>query len=79
MNSNAQRINQPLLHSIDLSNIYTDIPYQQSVVYVENKILNSTVLSVVNKALRLSWSQANSYLFSPNDVYIPSISTVQLK
>ncbi|CAF3399711.1 unnamed protein product [Rotaria socialis] len=72
--SNIPRVIQPLPSSIDLSNIYTDIPYQRSTIYVENKPLNSTVLSMINKVLRLSWAKANSYLFSSDDISIPSIS-----
>ncbi|CAF2376052.1 unnamed protein product [Rotaria sp. Silwood2] len=76
INSNTLRFIQPLPNSIHLPSIYTDIPYKRSTIYVENEILNSTILSMINKALRLSWSKANSYLFSPNDVFISSINTV---
>lgn len=71
--SNIPRITQPLISSMDLSNIYSDIPYKRSSIYIEKMTLNSTVLSIINKALRLSWAKANSYLFSSNDVFISSI------
>jgi hypothetical protein len=70
------RINQPLLNSIDLSNIYTNIPYKRYTIYFENIKLNSTILSIINQALRQSWTKGNSYLFSSNDLFIPTINTV---
>jgi len=74
--SNSLRVVQPLASSIDLPDIYIDIPYKQYTIYFQHKQLNSTILSMINKALRLSWSKANSYLFSSNDLFIPSMNTL---
>ncbi|CAF3961528.1 unnamed protein product, partial [Adineta steineri] len=75
INSNSLRFISPLSNSINLSNIYTNIPYKRYTIYLENKILNSTVLSIINKALKRSWLKANSYLFSINDLFITSMNT----
>ncbi|CAF3387595.1 unnamed protein product [Rotaria sp. Silwood1] len=74
-------VTQPLLNSILLSNIYTDIPYKKFSIYIDGNKMNltsSTTLSMINQALRISWSLANGNLFSPNDVFIPSINSVLL-
>jgi len=60
-------------NSINLSNIYTNIPYKQYTIYLENMKLNSTILAIINQALRQSWAKENSYFFQPNDLFIPSI------
>ncbi|CAF4988463.1 unnamed protein product, partial [Rotaria sp. Silwood1] len=75
-------VTQPLLNSILLSNIYTDIPYKKFSIYIDGNKMNltsSTTLSMINQALRISWSLANGNLFSANDVFIPSINSVLLK
>jgi hypothetical protein len=74
--SNSLRVVQPLASSIDLPDIYIDIPYKQYTIYFQHNQLNSTILSMINKALRLSWSKANSYLFSSDDLFIPSMNTL---
>ncbi|CAF0877176.1 unnamed protein product [Rotaria sp. Silwood1] len=74
-------VTQPLLNSILLSNIYTDIPYKKFSIYIDGNKMNltsSTTLSMINQALRISWSLANGNLFSANDVFIPSINSVLL-
>ncbi|CAF3582391.1 unnamed protein product [Rotaria sordida] len=74
-------VTQPLLNSILLSNIYTGIPYKKFSIYVDGNKINltsPTTLSMINQALRTSWSLANSNLFSANDVSIPSINSALL-
>jgi hypothetical protein len=68
-----------LINSISLPDIYTNIPYKSFAVYIDGTKLNltsSTTLAMINHALRISWSLANSNLFSANDVLIPSINPV---
>ena len=74
INFDSFKITQPLSNSINLPNVYMGIPYKQYTIYLENKLLNTTLLSMINKALRLSWAKANNYLFSSNDLFIPSIN-----
>ncbi len=72
-------VTQPLLNSIPLSDIYTDIPYKRFSIYIDGSKINltsSTTLSLINQALRTSWALANTNLFSANDVLIPSINSV---
>ncbi|CAF2104402.1 unnamed protein product [Rotaria magnacalcarata] len=74
-------VTEPLLSSILLSNIYTDIPYKKFSIYIDGTKLNltsSTTLSMVNQALRTSWSLANGNIFPANDVLIPSIISTLL-
>jgi hypothetical protein len=72
-------VTQPLFNSILLSDIYTDVPYKKFMIYIDGTNINLTspsTLSMINQALRTSWALANSNLFSPNDVLIPSINPV---
>ena len=72
-------VTSPLPSSILLPNIYTNIPYKSFSIYLHGHQLNlksPTILSMINQALRISWSLANSNLFSPDDVSIPSINPV---
>ncbi len=73
INSNTY---QSLTNSINLSNIYTNIPYKHYTVYVENRKLNSTILAIINQALRQSWVKGNNYFFQSNDLFIPSINPI---
>ncbi|UJR35334.1 hypothetical protein I4U23_028095, partial [Adineta vaga] len=71
-------VTQPSINSIILSNLYTNIPYKRFSLYIDGSKINltsSTTLSMLNQALRNSWALANSYLFSANDILIPSISS----
>ena len=61
---------------IDLPNLYMNIPYKQYTIYLENTKFNSTILSVVNQALRQSWAKGNSYFFQAKDLSIPSIHPI---
>jgi len=63
-----------LSNSINLPNIYTNIPYKHYTIYLENTKLNSTILAIINHALRQSWAKGNSYFFKSNDLFIPSIN-----
>ncbi len=72
-------VTQPLLNTILLSDIYTNIPYKRFSIYIDGTRINltsSTTLSMINQALRISWALANSNLFSANDLSIPSINSV---
>lgn len=72
-------VTQPLLNSILLSNIYTNIPYKRFSIYIDGSQINltsSTILSMINQALRTSWTLANNNLFSADDLSIPSINSV---
>lgn len=72
-------VTQPLLNSILLPNIYTDIPYKRFGIYLDGSRVNLTspaVLAQINQALRTSWTLANNNLFSPTDLLIPSINPV---
>ena len=67
----------PSLNSILVSNIYTGIPYKRYQIYIDGNRINVTspaTLSLINQAIRNSWSMANAYLFTPDDVLIPSIN-----
>jgi len=75
-------VTQPLLNTISLSDIYTNIPYKRFTIYIDGTRINltsSTTLSMINQALRTSWTLANSNLFSANDLSIPSINSVLSK
>ena len=63
-------------NSIDLPNLYSNIPYKQYTIYLENTKFNSTILSVINQALRQSWAKGNSYFFQAKDLSIPSINPI---
>ncbi|CAF1204774.1 unnamed protein product [Adineta ricciae] len=74
-------VTQPAMNLFSLSNLYTNIPYKQFSIYIDGNKVNltsSTTLAMINQALRTSWSLANSYLFSSNDVSIPSITSNML-
>jgi hypothetical protein len=73
LNSNSI---QTLSNSIHLSNLYTNIPYKQYTIYLENTKYNSTILAVINQALRQSWAKGNSYFFQAKDLLIPSINPI---
>ena len=65
-----------LTNPINLLNIYTDIPYKQYTIYLEHTNLNSTILAIINQALRQSWAKGNSYFFQAKDLFIPSINPI---
>ncbi len=73
---NSNFIPSLLINSINLANIYTNIPYKQYTIDLENTKLNSTVLAIINQALRQSWAKGNSYFFQAKDLFIPSINPV---
>ena len=69
-------VTSPPTNLIPLSNLYINIPYKRYQVYIDGSQINSsspTTLTMINQALRVSWALSNSYLFSPDDVIIPSI------
>ena len=70
-------VTPPLPNTIPLSNIYTNIPYKHYQIYVDGNRINISspmTLALINQALRNSWSSANSNLFSPDDLSVPSIT-----
>jgi hypothetical protein len=70
-------VTPPLPNSILLSNIYTNVPYKRYRIYVDGSQINISspmTLAMINQALRTSWSLANSNLFTPDDLSIPSIN-----
>lgn len=72
-------VTQPLFNSILLSNIYTNIPYKKFSIYIDSNQINltsSVILSMINQALRTSWTLANNNLFLANDLSIPSINPI---
>jgi hypothetical protein len=72
-------VTPPLTNSISLPNIYTNIPYKRFSIYVDGSKINltsPTTLSMVNQALRTSWSLANGNLFPATAVSIPSINSM---
>jgi len=73
LNSNSI---QTLSNPINLPNLYTNIPYKQYTIYLENTKYNSTILAVINQALRQSWAKGNSYFFEAKDLLIPSINPI---
>ena len=74
---NIRGVTRPLFTSIPLTNIYTRVPYKQYHIYVENRRINETILSMVHQAIRQSWTKANNGLFSTDDLLIPSIRSFQ--
>lgn len=67
---------QTLSNPIHLPNLYTNIPYKQYTIYLENTKYNSTILAIINQALRQSWAKGNSYFFQEKDLLIPSINPI---
>lgn len=74
---NIRGVTRPLCTSIHLTNIYTRVPYKKYHIYVENRRINETILSMVHQAIRQSWTKANNGLFSTDDLLIPSIRSFQ--
>lgn len=73
---NIRGVIGPLSSSIPLSNIYTHVPYKQYNIYVENRPINTTILSKIHQAIRESWAKTNNGLFSTKDLLIPSIRSI---
>jgi hypothetical protein len=76
LNPNSPRVNGPSWNTFCLANMYTNIPYKQYRIYLENKTSNSSLLATINQAIRRSWCKTNDGLFFINDLFVPSIQTI---